>query len=146
MLEVADEVAEWKEVPLVSLRALDRFFGKEPSEDYIRLPYRPASFGKKRRTFHKEERLLNTIEDYINNNEDDNQERPIPHAGLTLKPSSTVWIKPSSSKNALTGSQNQSHTAKRTIIKKIRKKKSSKAKGTIVKPKCSSNTLDSMPT
>lgn len=147
MLEVSNEIAEWKEVPLVSLRKLDRFFGKEPSEDYIKMPYRPASFGKKKRTFQKEERLLITIQGQ-NKNGDDNemQEKPISHMELSVKPSVTVWMKPSSSKCEL--GKNQPHT-KRTVIKKLCKKKSSKTKGNIIKPKSqttsNSNTLNNLP-
>lgn len=153
MLEVTDKVAEWKEVPMVSLRALDRFFDKEPSEDYIRLPYRPASFGKKKRTFKKEERILNmkeyTDDTDINNNannENDIQENPKPSIELSLKPSVTMWVKPSLSKSALQNNPTLP-TAKKTVIKKIRKKQSSKTKGAIIRPKCvyNSNSLTTLP-
>lgn len=54
-----NEEVEWKEVPLISLRRLDQFFGKEPSEEIIKLPYRPSSAGRKvRKTFKKTGRFL----------------------------------------------------------------------------------------
>ena len=81
MAEAYESQIVWNEVPIVSLRRLDRFFDYDMSEENIKLAYRPSSTGKRRVTFQKEERMIRD-RDEINNT----QERE-----LTVKASVTMY-------------------------------------------------------
>lgn len=81
MVEAYESQIVWKEVPIVSLRRLDRFFDYDMSQENIKLAYRPSSTGKRRVTFQKEERMIRDRDEIQNT-----QERE-----LTVKASVTMY-------------------------------------------------------
>ena len=129
MLSAADQIIEWKEVPIVSLRRLDNFFAKDPSDERIKLKYRPSSFGKRKRTFQKEEKLL-----MINTNNTNQNNNISQNFDMVVKPSQSTWINPEHA------GVMPCETATRDQIKKINwknvvKKHNRKSKkATIIKP------------
>lgn len=140
MASTISQVVEWKEVPFVSLRRLDRFFEKDPSDDRIKLHHRPASFGKKNLNFQKEERYISkatvrqTKETLSNVN---NQE-------MSVKPSTTVWVKPSQHVEKSDTLTQENTMDWRNVVKKASKKHKT-SKGKILKPQVKvSNPLSSL--
>ena len=125
------------------------FFELERSDERIRLNYRPASFGKKKRTFQKDEKLItpdNFSEDKYENNElasfvnDKPQKQQ--QSDLIVKPSVTQYIRHPTCQGIPqieTATKEQISTDWKNIVKKVNKK--SKTKATIVKPKVPSNDL-----
>lgn len=151
MEATTSEEVEWKEVPIVSLRRLDMFFEYERSDERIRLNYRPASFGKKKRTFQKDEKLLipnNFTENKSDSNEQskdgtEKQKQNQPQQNdLVVKPSVTQYIRRPTYQGippVETATKEQVSTDWKNIVKKANKK--GKSKASIVKPKVPSNGL-----
>ncbi|OHT14347.1 CAMK family protein kinase [Tritrichomonas foetus] len=136
MVDSIENIIEWKEVPIVSLRRLDRFFEVEPSDDNIKLPYRSASFGKRRKTFQKVLKLIKAKSD-----DDSNQSILQNSTEMMVKPSVTTWVKPSirevpQQETFINPQQGAVGMNWKNVVKQANKK-GVKGKKTIVKPKLS---------
>lgn len=123
MAERCDEIIEWKEVPIVSLRRLDKFFEIEPSADNLKLPYRPASFGKRKRTFQKETKMLTK-----------NTKHTAAPIDMVVKPSVSTWVQPNRVVPPCeTSTLEEITTNWKDVVKKVNRKSHK-----IVKPKVGS--------
>ena len=125
MKETFDSPIVWKEVPIVSLRRLDRFFDLDLSVENLKLAYRPASFGKRKTTFEKEEKLIGA------------QEKPVNE--LSVKPSVTMYQGAGTGVPACeTASPDQVETNWKDVVRQINRRP---MKGKIMKPKIRASPL-----
>ena len=119
------EVIEWREVPIVSLRRLDKFFEIEDSKENLKLKYKPVSTSKIKITFKKMEKELNQK---LSNAKIGND------VMFSVKPSQSTWVNPANAgvKPYDTATLNQIKTSWKAVLRNVNKRKAKRA--SIVRP------------
>ena len=125
LYEMQTEVIEWREVPIVSLRRLDKFFEIEDSKENLKLKYKPVSTSKIKITFKKMEKELNQK---LSNAKIGND------VMFSVKPSQSTWVNPANAgvKPYDTATLNQIKTSWKAVLRNVNKRKAKRA--SIVRP------------